>query len=149
MDIKELESKKLSDLRVIAQTLGIENAENLKKSEILNQLNNLSQQSESKESETNQESKVAKRGRKPSVKPTEETNLVSEKIEVTEVLKEENSSKYEQISDEFAIGFAEWSSFYKDKNRNSKLDMLHSKSKYDESYTTKELLEIYKKEKGL
>jgi hypothetical protein len=27
--------------------------------------------------------------------------------------------------------------------------MLHSKSKYDESYTTKELLEIYKKEKGL
>ena len=90
MDIKELESKKLSDLRVIAQTLGIENAENLKKSEILNQLNNLSQQSESKESETNQESKVAKRGRKPSVKPTEETNLVSEKIEVTEVLKEEN-----------------------------------------------------------
>jgi hypothetical protein len=54
-----------------------------------------------------------------------------------------------ELADEFAIGFAEWSSFYKDKNRNSKLDMLHSKSKYDESYTTKELLEIYKKEKGL
>jgi len=53
----------------------------------------------------------------------------------------------ENIADEFAIGFAEWSSFYRDKNRNSKLDMLHAKSKYDESYTTKELLEIYKKEK--
>jgi hypothetical protein len=55
----------------------------------------------------------------------------------------------EVIADEFAIGFAEWSSFYREKNRNHKLDMLHSKSKYDESYTTKELLEIYKKEKGL
>jgi len=54
-----------------------------------------------------------------------------------------------QQQDEFAIGFAEWSSFYREKNRNSKLDMLHAKSKYDESYTTKELLEIYKKEKGL
>ncbi|MBP6458917.1 MAG: Rho termination factor N-terminal domain-containing protein, partial [Crocinitomicaceae bacterium] len=33
MDIKDLESKKLSDLRVIAQTVGISNAETLKKSE--------------------------------------------------------------------------------------------------------------------
>ena len=57
-----------------------------------------------------------------------------------------HSQKY---LDDFAIGFAEWSSFYREKNRNHKLDMLHSKSKYDESYTTKELLEIYKKEKGL
>ena len=55
----------------------------------------------------------------------------------------------EQVAEEFAIGFADWSSFYREKNRNHKLDMLHAKSKYDESYTTKELLEIYKKEKGL
>jgi transcription initiation factor TFIID subunit TAF12 len=55
----------------------------------------------------------------------------------------------EQIADDFAIGFAEWSSFYREKNRNHKLDMLHAKSKYDESYTTQELLEIYKKRKGL
>jgi hypothetical protein len=60
-----------------------------------------------------------------------------------------NAENCEDVADEFAIGFAEWSSFYKDKNRNSKLVMLHAKSKYDESYTTKELLEIYKKEKGL
>ena len=73
----------------------------------------------------------------------------SEYREQMKVLKEENSSEYIKIADEFAIGFAEWSSFYKDKNRNSKLDMLHAKSKYDESYTTKELLEIFKKEKGL
>ena len=57
--------------------------------------------------------------------------------------------KCEQVADEFAIDFAEWSSFYREKNRNYKLDMLHAKSKYDESYTTQELLEIYKKEKGL
>ena len=65
------------------------------------------------------------------------------------ILKPSELNHLEKIADEFAIGFAEWSSFYREKNRNHKLDMLHSKSKYDESYTTKELLEIYKKEKGL
>ena len=62
---------------------------------------------------------------------------------------EETKEQCVEIAEDFAIGFAEWSSFYRDKNRNYKLDMLHAKSKYDESYTTKELLEIYKKEKGL
>ena len=42
---------------------------------------------------------------------------------------------YEKIADEFAIGFADW----KDKNY----------WKYNKCQTTKELLEIYKKEKGL
>jgi len=50
---------------------------------------------------------------------------------------------------DFAIEFTEWTSKYRDKNKNFKDEMLHAKSKYDESYTTKELLEIYKKEKGL
>ena len=36
MDRKELESKKISDLRVIAQTIGIENPENYKKPELIN-----------------------------------------------------------------------------------------------------------------
>ena len=40
-----------------------------------------------------------------------------------------------KIADEFAIGFADW----KDKNY----------WKYNKCQTTKELLEIYKKEKGL
>ena len=35
MDIKELEKKKISDLRVIAETLGIGNANDLKKDEII------------------------------------------------------------------------------------------------------------------
>ena len=42
MDIKDLEGKKLSDLRVIAIAAGIEKAETLKKSEIIGQLSNLS-----------------------------------------------------------------------------------------------------------
>jgi len=72
-------------------------------------------------------------------------NFLSEEVEFIEQAKEME----EQQQDDFAIGFAEWSSFYREKNRNHKLDMLHSKSKYDESYTTKELLEIYKKEQKL
>jgi hypothetical protein len=55
----------------------------------------------------------------------------------------------ERISEEFAIGFAEFCSKYRDKNRNIYGEMLHAKSKYDDTYTTKELLEIYKTEKGL
>jgi hypothetical protein len=54
-----------------------------------------------------------------------------------------------QLNGEYAIEFAEWTSFYRDKNRNVHGNMLHAKSKYDDTYTTKELLEIFKKEKGL
>lgn len=52
-------------------------------------------------------------------------------------------------SDDYTIEFAEWCTYYRDKNRNLYGDMLHAKSKYDETYTTKQLLEIFKKEKGL
>ena len=55
----------------------------------------------------------------------------------------------EQIADDYAIEFSEWCTYYRDKNRNLYGDMLHAKSKYDETYTTKQLLEIFKKEKGL
>jgi hypothetical protein len=43
----------------------------------------------------------------------------------------------EQIADEFAIGFAEW------------LVIIYNEDIIYDEYTTKELLEIYKKEKGL
>ena len=55
----------------------------------------------------------------------------------------------EKIADEFAIEFAEWCIYYREKNRNIYGQILHSLSKYDETYTTKELLEILKKEKEL
>ena len=61
----------------------------------------------------------------------------------------ESAENFEQIADEFAIEFSEWCTYYRDKNRNVYGDMLHAKSKYDDTYTTKELLEIFKKEKGL
>ena len=38
MDRKTLETKKISELRTIAQTLGIENSESLKKSELINSI---------------------------------------------------------------------------------------------------------------
>lgn len=60
-----------------------------------------------------------------------------------------DSTKIEELCDEFAIGFAEWCTKYIDKNRNVYGEMLHAKSKYDETYLTRELLQIYKKEKGL
>ena len=55
----------------------------------------------------------------------------------------------EQVSDEFAIGFAEWTSY--------KYKYLETKGWFGNSYdlemgifkSSKQLLEIYKKEKGL
>jgi hypothetical protein len=61
----------------------------------------------------------------------------SEYREQMKVLKEENSSKYEQIADEFAIGFADWIRICKLKGRPYNFENI------------KELLEIYKQEKDL
>jgi hypothetical protein len=61
----------------------------------------------------------------------------------------QESEECATIADEYAIDFAEWCIYYREKNRNIYGQILHSLSKYDETYTTKELLEIYKKEKGL
>jgi hypothetical protein len=62
----------------------------------------------------------------------------SEYREQMKVIKEENSNECEKIADEFAIGFAEWCIESEGKEYN--------KYKYR---NRKELLEIYKKEKGL
>jgi hypothetical protein len=71
------------------------------------------------------------------------------KEKLNEKLSESFANEIEKIAEEFAIGFAEWCAFYIYKSRNVIGDMLHAKSKYDDTYTTKELLEIYKKEKQL
>jgi hypothetical protein len=55
----------------------------------------------------------------------------------------------EKIAEDLAIEFSEWCVKYRDKNKNINGDILHSISKYDETYLTKELLEIFKKEKEL
>jgi hypothetical protein len=58
-----------------------------------------------------------------------------------------NENRCEQIADEFAIGFGQWMTsgveFMDDTERGR---VYYFKKKL---YTTKELLEIYKKEKGL
>ena len=56
----------------------------------------------------------------------------SEYKEQMKILKKENYAECEKIADNFAIGFADW--LNKDKETKNRL---------------KELLEIYKKEKGL
>ena len=60
---------------------------------------------------------------------------------------EETKEQCEKIADDFAIGFAEFS-------RNYNYHLMHKVwIRYDkmanEKFTTKQLLEIYKKEKGL
>ena len=84
MDIKDLESKKLSDLRVIAQTVGISNAESLKKSEILAQLAQLSNTTEVSNTPTTEKEVVVKKAPKakivadkPIKKAKENTDLFS------------------------------------------------------------------------
>jgi hypothetical protein len=59
------------------------------------------------------------------------------------------SIQCEKIADDYAIEFAEWCVKYRDKNKNINGEMLHSISKYDDTYSTKELLEIFKKLKAL
>ncbi len=62
----------------------------------------------------------------------------SEYKEQMKVLKEENSNEYLKIADEFAIGFAEWL---------NGLDI--NEYVLQKHISSQELLEIYKKDKGL
>jgi hypothetical protein len=48
-----------------------------------------------------------------------------------------------EITTDVAIKFAEFLCTYPDKNRNVYGDMLHAKSKYDSSYTTKEVFKEF------
>ena len=78
-------------------------------------------------------------------------NLRNKFLELRFCMCEDESQidNFVDVSDDFAIGFAEWCTKYRDKNRNVNGEMLHAKSKYDETYLTKELLEMYKKEQKL
>jgi hypothetical protein len=62
---------------------------------------------------------------------------------------EETKEQCEEIADEFAIGFAEWFT-----NEESEYSIMYGNQEkrfatFTKDYTAKELLEIYKKEKGL
>jgi len=87
MDIKELERKKLSDLRIIAQTVGLSNVESLKKSEIILKLSELS--NDTKQNSTTDEPIIeSKKVTKPRVQKVqkETTPSVSEEQKDKEIV---------------------------------------------------------------
>ena len=110
MDNKDLESKKLSDLRVIATAAGIGQAETLKKSEILKQLEEISIQPEIVLEPVIEAIQTAPKIRKRLVHPKKEavqielnvpeegkiiettTNTESDKLPSEELEKEENQT---------------------------------------------------------
>jgi hypothetical protein len=63
----------------------------------------------------------------------------SEYREQVKILKEENSNEYLKIADEFAIGFYNWMRVN---------DIQDNAEKYFH-YTDKDMLNVYKEEKGL
>jgi len=71
------------------------------------------------------------------------------KEKLNEKLSESFANEIEILTDEFAIGFAEWFT-----NEESEYSIMYGNQEkrfatFTKDYTAKELLEIYKKEKGL
>jgi transcription termination factor Rho len=112
MDRKTLETKKISDLRVIAETVGIENASDYKKAELINKLMGEEKPVESSKKEVNVENSTptlfeetsqskeenkTKRKRKTIIleAPIKEENpvLFEEKEEVVKPIKEEKTPR--------------------------------------------------------
>ena len=60
---------------------------------------------------------------------------------------EETKEQFEKIADDFAIDFADWLSMFTEEFEDG--DLRYWNKNEWERKTTKELLEIYKKEKGL
>jgi transcription termination factor Rho len=91
MDIKDLEGKKLSDLRVIAIAAGIEKAETLKKSEIIGQLSNLSGANEAPTTDKVKPTPKAKTPIKKITNPVanEELNTPEVAVNSSEIISEE------------------------------------------------------------
>lgn len=76
---------------------------------------------------------------------------LKEKFEQSDILisRQKRVLSQEIIADEFAIGFAEWFT-----NEKSEYSIMYGNQEkrfatFTKEYTAKELLEIYKKEKGL
>jgi hypothetical protein len=65
-------------------------------------------------------------------------------------LTKESVEKFENISDDYAIKFAEWCIKWKiEFQDDTRLGIIYSKGGTHTKYRIKELLKIYKKEKGL
>ena len=106
MDQNELENKKLSDIRAIAESLGISNLLNLKKTELINAIVNQDKNSESSSENTPKEAietPVIGRERRPR-KTIEETSKPSipamPKMETKSQQDEQASISFEPVSEE-------------------------------------------------
>ncbi|MFM7682131.1 MAG: transcription termination factor Rho [Bacteroidota bacterium] len=97
MDRKELESKKISDLRVIAQTIGIANSENYKKPELISLITGESSP-EIKDDGAELKSEKSDLGQKGKRKRT-----TTETITESTLFSDENNDKVESIENEVLV----------------------------------------------
>ena len=74
-----------------------------------------------------------------------EENYITTPISVLRYISELERKQERMYSEEDMIRFAEFVATHPDKNRNVYGEMLHSKSKYDGSERTIDLLELFKK----
>jgi transcription termination factor Rho len=108
MDLKTLESKKISDLRVIAQSLGID-AGSLKKNELIAAITGKNSSAPVEKAEpvseaaapvatTDAQPEVRKRGRKPRIELNDQTPAVEEVVPVLDapVLKDEKRERFQK-----------------------------------------------------
>ncbi len=98
MDIKDLEGKKLSDLRVIALAAGLEKAETLKKSEIIGQLTKLAGGEETPATENVKPTPKSKTTVKKVTPPVAKEDLFTQ--EASNVPADTNSEEVKPVSEE-------------------------------------------------
>jgi transcription termination factor Rho len=148
MDRKTLESKKISDIRVIAQSLGIENFESLKKSELINQITGEAETTTSENSEientvkseisSENESSASKNRRKRKVsfdtnESTQDTSsdsrIIEDKNEV-EIIEEKKVESSDKINDDSTKAELTDTKPVREENRNPKnrFQKQHNKS---------------------
>ncbi len=99
MDKKELESKKLSDLKVIATSIGIENAEKLKKAEIIELIVSANQTEGSSSQPADESKRKRTRVRTSNVK-TEQPALFSDEVESKGSEDKKTESAKEEVTPE-------------------------------------------------
>ena len=76
-------------------------------------------------------------------------NLIQKLCEPFDGLRTETAKELEKITDDFAIGFAEWCVLWRIQFADNKRNLYYYGGVKTKEYTIQELLEIYKKEKEL
>lgn len=138
MDRKTLESKKISDIRVIAQTLGIENFETLKKSELINQITGeattaqsenteqenivkteISEASNSSDSKNRRRRKIGIDSKSPSLIEATESEVIEDRKDA-EVIEENSVESTDKVTTESTQTESSENKQVREENRNQK-----------------------------